>query len=324
MELKELSMSLFGGEKRRRGSIHLYFLGDYVDCKNNLSVQKVLHKYNEKKIYFADIIIKIDTKWKSEKRLLLITENAIYNFTATGKKCKLQRRMPLDTVESLSLSKYADNYFVLGLTYPGDKRGDYFMNSVRKAEIVTSIKNALDDKKKTLKLVFSNTLQWKRKKNKIGNAIFQEDTTINPSICVESGNRKTATITINVGMNMCSKAPIQLQGTYNSSRSNMTVASRGGGGGETKSNTSSKSRRAAPKPPASRSSKGPPPAVKRRKEKVKALYDYTASDSDELSIKEGDVLTVITRKQPDAPDGWVKCLFRGKEGLVPDNYVDKL
>ena len=38
---------------------------------------------------------------------------------------------------------------------------------------------------------------------------------------------------------------------------------------------------------------------------------------------EGDILTVVTRDEPDAPDGWVKCLFRGNEGVVPDNYVKK-
>ena len=38
---------------------------------------------------------------------------------------------------------------------------------------------------------------------------------------------------------------------------------------------------------------------------------------------EGDILTVVTRDEPDAPDGWVKCLFRGNEGVVPDNYVEK-
>ena len=70
--------------------------------------------------------------------------------------------MPLETIEKISLSKYADNYFVLGLTYPGDKRGDYLMSSVRKAEIVTAVKNALDEVGRNLELVFSNKLEWRR------------------------------------------------------------------------------------------------------------------------------------------------------------------
>ena len=169
LELKELSMALFGGQKRRRRSIHLYFVGDYVNCKEIVNVQKVLHKFNEKKILFADKVTKINTKWKSETRLLVCTEKALYNFDVNskknffgGEKFKLQRRMPLETIEKISLSTYADNYFVLGLAYPGDKRGDYLMSSVRKAEIVTAVKNALDEVGRNLELVFSNKLEWRR------------------------------------------------------------------------------------------------------------------------------------------------------------------
>ena len=240
LELKELSMSLFGGQKRRRGSIHLYFVGDYVNAKDNIHVQKVLHKFQEKKILFADIVDKIDTKWKHEQRLLVCTEGALYNFDMKKSmfggelKYKLQRRMPLLDIERISLSTFADNYFCVGLKYPGDKRGDYLMSSVRKAEIVTALKNALDGKGKELALVFQNTLEWKRKKNKIGKAVFVEDSTLPLTECVEEGNRKTATLTIKVGQGMGSKAPIQLVGTFTKSGSS---SSRGSGSGSGSSST---------------------------------------------------------------------------------------
>ena len=53
---------------------------------------------------------------------------------------------------------------------------------------------------------------------------------------------------------------------------------------------SSKAKAAPPVAP-SRNKKGPPPKVAKRKERVKAMYDYIASDSDELSMK-GKVLCV--------------------------------
>ena len=175
-------------------------------------------------------------------------------------------------------------------------------------------------------------------------AIFQEDKSIASSACVEKGNRKTSTITINVGVDMCSKAPIQLStgmrgGTAAGSagrrgketKSSRSSGSRGGGSGssgsrsggsnsnsrsggganssrgETKTKTgggrflkskrtsnfvgkSSKAKAAPPAAP-SRNKKGPPPKVAKRKERVKAMYDYTAADSDELSMK-GKVLCV--------------------------------
>ena len=348
LDLKELSMSLFGGQKRRRGSIHLYFLGDYINCKKEKKIQTVLHKFNEKKILFADVVEKIDTKWRHEQRLLVCTEGALYNFDV--KKMKLQRRMPLETVECVSLSTFADNYFVVKLTYPYDKRGDYLMKSLRKAEIVTALKNALDDKGKELKLVFNDTLEWKRKKNKSSKAIFIEDSSIKNNECVEQGNRKTAVLTIKVGVGMCSKAPLQLSSKmYGGSsfksnsklrtsnvgtKSATSITKRASGNtskqqSETKTSFSSykEKKKTAKKtaPPAipSRKSAAPPP-VPSRKEQVTAMFDYDANDSDELTIKEGDTLTVVTRKEPDAPDGWVKCKFRGKVGLVPENYVQKV
>ena len=355
LKLKELSMSLFGGQKRRRGSIHLYFVGDYVQATNNVPVQKVLHQFHEKKILFADYVEKIDTKFRHSQRLLVCTEHALYNFdcTSTGmfsktKTYKLQRRMPLESIQSISLSTFADHYFVVCLEYPGDGRGDYLMQSSRKAEIVTCLKNALDVKKKTLQLTFNNELEWKRKKNKMGKAVFQEDTNIPETECMENGNRKTSTLTIQVGAGMCSRAPIQLDTSYraSSSKSNTTTSrstlnnsssrattstksstkSSFSRGGESKRQNSGKKAVPSTKTPPSvpsRSKKAAPPPVPSRKEMVKALFDYEGVDSDELSMTTGMRLTVISRKEPDAPEGWVKCSYGGKEGLVPANYVGK-
>ena len=82
-------------------------------------------------------------------------------------------------------------------------------------------------------------------------------------------------------------------------------------------------KKAAPSIP-TRKKKAAPPPVPSRKEQVKVLYDYAATDTDELTVKEGDVLVVVSRKEPDAPEGWCKCKGNGKEGLVPENYVKKI
>ena len=283
------------------------------------------------------------------------TENALYNFdcTSTGlfskiKTYKLQRRMPLESIHSVSLSTFADHYFVVCLEYPGDGRGDYLMQSSRKAEIVTCLKNAIEKKtKKLLKLNFNNNLDWKRKKNKISQAIFQEDTNIAETECRENGNRKTSTLTIQVGAGMCSRAPIQLDTSYrasskssSSSSSSRATTSKSSAkssakssssrGGESKRQSSIKkavvSSTTTKTPPSvpSRGKKAAPPPVPSRKEMVKALFDYDGADEDELSMTTGMRLTVISRKEPDAPEGWVKCAYGGKEGLVPANYVGKV
>ena len=52
--------------------------------------------------------------------------------------------------------------------------------------------------------------------------------------------------------------------------------------------------------------------------KCSALYDYVARDNEELSIKKGEKLTVVS----DQGTWWTVGNDRGLEGLVPSNYVE--
>ncbi|KAI9218345.1 hypothetical protein BC828DRAFT_388901 [Blastocladiella britannica] len=47
------------------------------------------------------------------------------------------------------------------------------------------------------------------------------------------------------------------------------------------------------------------------------LYDYDAQEPNEVSMREGDTLTVL---EPDQ-DGWTKVTTNGKTGFVPSNYI---
>ncbi|XP_066593037.1 unconventional myosin-Ie-like [Prorops nasuta] len=74
-------------------------------------------------------------------------------------------------------------------------------------------------------------------------------------------------------------------------------------------------------PPSSRPKK--PPGVKPALPslpKVRALYDYEPQDLDELGLKEGDILEVL--KKHDG--GWWHGRLKGKTGLFPSNYVEKV
>ena len=51
----------------------------------------------------------------------------------------------------------------------------------------------------------------------------------------------------------------------------------------------------------------------------KALYDYQANDSEELTLTKGDRVTVIN----DAGQWWTVRNERGQEGLVPYNYLEE-
>ncbi|PRP84260.1 hypothetical protein PROFUN_08280 [Planoprotostelium fungivorum] len=54
--------------------------------------------------------------------------------------------------------------------------------------------------------------------------------------------------------------------------------------------------------------------------KMKALYEYKATDPLELCMKEGDIITVIK----EDPSGWWKGDLNGQTGLFPSNFCEQL
>jgi len=54
--------------------------------------------------------------------------------------------------------------------------------------------------------------------------------------------------------------------------------------------------------------------------KVRGIYDYNATAETELSFKTGDILVVVD--QDDS--GWWYCELNGKQGFVPNNYVETI
>uniref|UniRef100_A0A3B4BPM4 Osteoclast-stimulating factor 1 n=1 Tax=Pygocentrus nattereri TaxID=42514 RepID=A0A3B4BPM4_PYGNA len=55
------------------------------------------------------------------------------------------------------------------------------------------------------------------------------------------------------------------------------------------------------------------------KELCKVLFPYDAQNEDELSIKEGDIITIVNKDCADA--GWWLGELNGKQGVFPDNFV---
>lgn len=55
------------------------------------------------------------------------------------------------------------------------------------------------------------------------------------------------------------------------------------------------------------------------KELCRVLYPYEAANEDELNLKEGDIVTIVSKDVQDK--GWWKGELRGHVGLFPDNFV---
>ena len=56
--------------------------------------------------------------------------------------------------------------------------------------------------------------------------------------------------------------------------------------------------------------------------KYTVLYDFTAGDPSELTVREGDVVMAATSSSSDsASPGWVKVELDGEKGWVPESYL---
>lgn len=65
------------------------------------------------------------------------------------------------------------------------------------------------------------------------------------------------------------------------------------------------------------------PDVKTRgREQCKVLFPYEAQNEDELSLKEGEIINIITKECADA--GWWMGEIGGRQGVFPDNFVKLL
>uniref|UniRef100_A0A8C9Y9I5 Osteoclast-stimulating factor 1 n=1 Tax=Sander lucioperca TaxID=283035 RepID=A0A8C9Y9I5_SANLU len=64
----------------------------------------------------------------------------------------------------------------------------------------------------------------------------------------------------------------------------------------------------------------PAPKPKPRSPQCRALYAYDAQDTDELSFNADDIIDILTQD----PSGWWFGRLRGREGMFPGNYVEKI
>eukprot|EP00002_Diphylleia_rotans_P028081 TRINITY_DN565_c0_g1_i1.p1 TRINITY_DN565_c0_g1~~TRINITY_DN565_c0_g1_i1.p1 ORF type:complete len:203 (+),score=52.73 TRINITY_DN565_c0_g1_i1:67-675(+) len=128
------SQKFMGQKERRRSSASkITFYGDYANMQNSAPVMKALSKNGDKTIVFSDIVIKVNKRNKMQERILLITENNIYNIDPSHFKFK--RAIKLTDLQSVSLSLLPDNFFALHVP----QEYDYLMVSSKKTEIVTRL-----------------------------------------------------------------------------------------------------------------------------------------------------------------------------------------
>lgn len=65
---------------------------------------------------------------------------------------------------------------------------------------------------------------------------------------------------------------------------------------------------------------GPPPTKPPAKKLCKCTFEYDAGNDDELTLKVGDIITILNQEE----EGWWEGELNGKQGVFPNNFVEEL
>jgi len=302
------------------------FYGDYLDVKgNNLlmnalgqgSQEKVLFSYKGKVVVHPGLL----KKKKMSPRTIIITENSIYLIMYTKQKgeivTKLDKGYPIQNINLISFSPMGDDIILLH----SEELGDVVIECPLKTEMLAWIVH----KNKALEtnIHFEDKIKYtvKKAKQKIS-FIESSDPEHVEGLYKSSGkyyippglppdSRPTELTRKEGGETILSNRPLpSTQGPPKNT-----------GGPRGNPNTGGGPRGTAP-PNRALPPRNEPPKVEPPKSKgpqCKALYNYTAQEGDELTLRKGDIITII-KEHPD----WWEGEINGKVGVFPANYVQKI
>ncbi|KAL7586948.1 hypothetical protein Lser_V15G35852 [Lactuca serriola] len=144
-----------GGKVRRKASIARSFRGDYVDVRSKPYLMKILEKQGDRGVIFADEVLKFTGSGKMKRRILVITNFAIY--VVDQETYTLKRRIALAAVEKLCLSELSDNFF--SIIVPTEY--DLLLASTRKTEIVSLLVESMKNTSNyELEVHLSNSFEY--------------------------------------------------------------------------------------------------------------------------------------------------------------------
>lgn len=158
-----------GVKARRITSLHRDYNGDYLDVPSDPFLLKLLHKQGDRQVLFADKVLKFTASGKMKRRILLITDFAIY--IVDPETNALKRRIALAAVDKLCLSELSDNFFAI--IVPSEY--GCLMASTRKTEIVTVLVEATKSTSDyELQVVFSNRFEYNATSELVKEVEFEE------------------------------------------------------------------------------------------------------------------------------------------------------
>jgi len=298
-------------------------------------------KNGDHKVMFADMVQKLNRKNKVQTRAFLLTEKGVYNL-GDGQKNHYQfkRRIDLAKISKVSVSKLADNVFVLHVA--GEY--DYVYIAERKTELLTAL--AMEFQLVTghpMQVDFTNNITYLTKNRKEHHIEFHEDHTAHGVKMAPKGDHLSVGvggIELVTNSYLDSLQPAKMHKTDGTKQLRAYGFYGAGGyaaqaGGPAKDDQKTYEGRQSNMRGLSikvdkstwKPSRDPPKAggahddhkqqALTKEVWARAKFDFDASDTRELAFKKGDKITVL--KKDDS--GWWEGSVGKNRGLFPANYV---
>uniref|UniRef100_A0A8C1LRB6 Osteoclast-stimulating factor 1 n=1 Tax=Cyprinus carpio TaxID=7962 RepID=A0A8C1LRB6_CYPCA len=347
---EEASDLLLNRKERRRHSLNRNFVGDYLGMDDRPELRQFVGK--REKIDFADKVNKLDRRFKSIKRDLILTPKSVYLIGREKVKQGpekgmvkevLKRKIDVEKIMAVSLSTMQDDFMILH-----EQEYDSLLECVFKTEFISLLARRYEERtQKKLPLKFSTTLEMKLKKEGWGpwNAGGSRQVQFiqgQGDVAVLRPSNKMLQVSIGPGLPKNSRPTKKgiTQSRPSMSRTHHHTPTRvapgppvahqnGGGSRQAPQQTNLDFLKVPDQGAAGQSTNRPTPGGGRPKPapkpkpqvpQCKALYAYDAQDTDELSFNADDIIDIIK----EDVSGWWTGKLRGKQGLFPNNYVTKI
>ncbi|KAJ3021050.1 Unconventional myosin-Ie [Thoreauomyces humboldtii] len=336
---KKAADVMYNKKERKRFSVNREFLGDYVNYLDNAILKSLLGK--QEKVVFADKVTKYDRKFKPTQREFLLSETSLVFIGAEKEKSGpnkgrlvkvVKQKLALGDIQSVSLSTKADDFIVLHIP----TTFDLVLENIFKTEFITVLSEKyLNATGRALNINFTDNVKYSVKKTTWQSGGLHDIRFVTDAACkvpLVRNNGKTTEIRVAEGLPMSSRPGAANSQTgfarpvaSSSTRGNAAATSGGSrmqyGAPASNQGAAAAGRfgtpQATPSPFAGKK-RPPPPPPKKQGPQCRALYDYEATEADELSFSAGDVINITNKDD----EGWWKGEFRGKEGLFPANYTE--
>lgn len=334
---------LAGRKERRRYSLLSYrrFLGDYLDVNGKNIVGSDLRSacgLGAEQVTFSSkaqiLVSKFGRSSKLSPRFLVVTAKAVYIAVTSEKdgqiQTSLERKVPLVTIKSISMSNLRDDW--LALNCNASEEGDPILHCHFKTELTA---NLLTLTQASINVLIGPSIEYAKKKDKKALIQFVRDETVakddvykSHAVHVPSGEPPSSTSRpaakrkpgivrpITQGKLLRAGGPSDKGKTSRPKPAAQPLPGKSVQPAAIKP-TPVAPPKSTPAPPTRNSVPPPPPPREPEAELYKAKFAFDGQEG-EISLKKDDTVELVEKDD----NGWWLVRKDGQEGWAPNNYLE--